>query len=225
MARKPGKGLLGKGLTAFGVILIIFCSVYIVMDIMAKSSDDSKINVIGTTVEKASSDLEKVSKEIDSLEKNVARQISDLQRENQKLQRAIAEMSFKIKDTGADWKKNYKTGSSYCLTPYPLPWHLAQDWAKQQGGNLVMVNDEDENKWLVDTFGGKTEYWIGLTDEGSEGKWFWTIGSPAQYFNWLAGEPDNYKNLQHYGIINCQSPGKWNDVVANDPRIGIVEKK
>ena len=71
-----------------------------------------------------------------------------------------------------------------------------------------------------------------MSDEKSEGKWFWVTGSPMQWSNWLKGEPDNYRKSQHWGAMNCKAPakgltepGKWNDVVGNDARIGIVEKR
>ncbi len=225
MAVKSGKGLSGKLLVLLGLILIIFCTVYIVIDIVNKGDASGQIEQIGTISQQNKTDAQKALQEVQDLKRKVSDQITHLERQSQKLERAIAQMSFEIKDTGIKWHKNPATGSMYCLTPYPLPWHHAQSWAKEQGGNLVMINDKQENEWIVKTFGGTTQYWIGLTDEASEGKWFWTIGAPAQFFNWYQGEPDNYKDQQHYGIINNIEPGKWNDVAANEPRLGIVEKK
>jgi hypothetical protein len=127
---------------------------------------------------------------------------------------------------------NPLTRSRYSLIPYPLPWHMAKKYAEENGGRLVVIDSQVENEWLVKTFGSNTEYWIGLTDEATEGQWLWVDGKKAEYFNWGGSEPDNYRKNQHYGIINAKAPhlnqtvaGKWNDVVANEIRIGIIEYK
>ncbi len=96
----------------------------------------------------------------------------------------------------------------------------------------MVSNNKEENDWLVKAFGGDTEYWTGITDEAEEGKWAAVNKEPVEYFNWSAGEPDNFKKNQHYVIVNARAPhlnktdsGKWNDVPGNEVRIGIIEKK
>jgi Ca2+-binding RTX toxin-like protein len=49
-------------------------------------------------------------------------------------------------------------------------WKQAQAQAVSLGGNLVTVNDATENQFLVNTFGGTEQLWIGLTDEVVEGQ-------------------------------------------------------
>lgn len=130
---------------------------------------------------------------------------------------------------GLKWVTRFSDGHRYCLIPYPLPWKHAQDFAKKVGGSLVVINDEAENKWIVEKFGSSTEYWIGLTDERDEAKWLWVDDSDMVYKNWATGEPDNYKKMQHYAIMNKQAakgaeqPGKWNDIIGNEIKIGIIE--
>lgn len=130
---------------------------------------------------------------------------------------------------GLKWVTRYSDGHKYCLIPYPLPWKLAEDFARKVGGSLVVINDEEENKWVVEKFGSGTEYWIGLSDERDEAKWVWVNDSDLVYKNWATGEPDNYKKMQHYVIMNKQTakgaeqPGKWNDIPGNEVKIGIIE--
>ncbi len=130
---------------------------------------------------------------------------------------------------GLKWVPRPGSRQRYCLTPYPLPWHYAQDFARKVGGNLVVIDDKAENEWITKTFGTSTEFWIGLTDEVDEGKWLWVNDSDLLYKNWATGEPDNYKKTQHHVIMNkqaakgTQQPGKWNDVGCNEIRIGIIE--
>ena len=138
-------------------------------------------------------------------------------------------MTYVDKVLGLKWHTRYADGHRYCLIPYPLPWQNAQDFARKVGGSLVVINDEAENKWITKTFGSDTEFWIGLTDEVDEGKWLWVNDLDCIYKNWATGEPDNYKKMQHYVIMNKQAAkgateaGKWNDIAGNEIKIGIIE--
>ena len=130
---------------------------------------------------------------------------------------------------GLKWSTRYSDGHKYCLIPYPLPWKHAQDFARKVGGSLVVIDDEAENTWIVEKFGSSTEFWIGLTDERDEAKWIWVNDLALLYNNWATGEPDNYRKMQHYVILNKQAgkgaeqPGKWNDITGNEIKIGIIE--
>jgi len=129
------------------------------------------------------------------------------------------------------WTRDPSSGHSYAVSPYALPWHAAEAYARRVGAHLVTITSEQENAFLVTTFGETTEYWIGLTDEKEEGKWAWVTGEPFEYANWAPGEPDNYRKKQHFVIINDTKPdrghlepGKWNDIVGNEAHLAILEK-
>jgi hypothetical protein len=170
-------------------------------------------------------------------EKKLQNSVSSLRIQNLKLQQQFAALQTKIDGSaakGADlqWRLNPGTRTRYALIPFALPWHRAKQYAATNGGYLVVINDKEENDWLVKTFGGDTEYWTGLTDEAEEAKWTAVNGEEVKYFNWMPLEPDNYRENQHYVIINSKAPhlnqtepGKWNDVPGNEVRIGIIEKK
>lgn len=224
MARNGNKGFTRKIFGGLQIVMLLFCTIYIVIDIVGKSGQSDKLELMGDAVEQSKKEITKAVDKLNKNNKSIESDINLLKRQNKTLVNEVRQMSFKVKDSGVKWITNPANGHQYCLTP-SLPWHQAKKWAAQQGGSLVVINSKEENDWLVKAFGGESEYWIGLTDEASEGQWFWVIGSPAQYLNWLKGEPDNYRNQQHYGIINCKSPGMWNDAEANDSRIAIVEKK
>ena len=40
-------------------------------------------------------------------------------------------------------------------------------------------------------------FWIGFTDKDSEGTWGWSNGTPANYKNWAAGEPNPVPKFSH----------------------------
>ena len=80
----------------------------------------------------------------------------------------------------ATWITNPANGHLYRLTEgrywgihdesanvYQPDWFDAE--AESWGGHLVTINDPAENHWLIATFGANQEFWIGLTDWGSEG--------------------------------------------------------
>ncbi|MCO5799245.1 MAG: hypothetical protein HEQ29_21695 [Dolichospermum sp. LBC05a] len=120
---------------------------------------------------------------------------------------------------------NYN-GSQYTLTSYGT-WQEAQAQAQSLGGNLVTINNQAEQDWLVSTFGGNEQLWIGLTDEVIEGQFKWTSGETSTYTNWYGGQPDNGgPNGEDYVVLNYGSAGKWNDYPNNLSYFrGIVEIK
>ena len=118
---------------------------------------------------------------------------------------------------------NYN-GSQYTLTSYGT-WQEAQAQAQSLGGNLVTINNQAEQDWLVSTFGVNQTLWIGLTDEVTEGQFKWVSGEISTYTNWLPGEPNNGWGGEDHVEMNFGSPGKWNDSSSNQFRRGIVEIK
>lgn len=127
---------------------------------------------------------------------------------------------------------NPQNGHQYFLTD-TLSWEDAQKAAAAAGGNLVTINDEQENQWLVNTFiDDKVAFlWIGLNDAQQEGTFQWTSGEPMTYLNWAKGEPnDNPANGgEDFGAINgANNPfqrlvGTWTDGPKSAKLRGIVE--
>jgi Ca2+-binding RTX toxin-like protein len=101
-------------------------------------------------------------------------------------------------------------------------WQQAQAQAQSLGGNLVTVNNQAEQDWLVSTFGGSEQLWIGLTDEVTEGQFRWASGETSTFTNWLPGEPNNVGNEDYVGM-NFDGAGKWNDYSSTSSQRGIIE--
>ena len=129
---------------------------------------------------------------------------------------------------------NPETGNKYFLTT-PDTWLGAQEQAEAAGGNLVSINDANEQQWLSDNLGTSVAHWMGLTDSpiygNQEGDFRWVNGEDASYTNWHPLEPNNaiyyaegedFTNLNH-DTNSYPNDGLWNDLAHNSIRTGIVE--
>jgi len=98
-------------------------------------------------------------------------------------------------------------------------------------GYLATITYQGEQDFLSGRQNG--QYWLGASDETTEGEWRWTTGPEAgtliwrgtasgygtAYTNWQPGQPDDYKNQyrpqgEDYSLFYGQS-GYWNDVDVN----------
>ena len=104
-------------------------------------------------------------------------------------------------------------------------WQDAENAAIAENGHLVSINDQNEQEWLVQTFGTQEYYWIGLTDEKTEGIWQWTSGEPLSYTNWGFEEPSNsWQSGEDYAHMNWGGDGSWNDLGVDSPEWYGVRK-
>uniref|UniRef100_A0A8C4RKI6 C-type lectin domain-containing protein n=1 Tax=Erpetoichthys calabaricus TaxID=27687 RepID=A0A8C4RKI6_ERPCA len=65
----------------------------------------------------------------------------------------------------------------YFFSTVEMNWTLSQDNCTAMGGHLVIIESEDEQEFLQQE-ANNTQYWIGLTDSETEGKWLWVDKSP-----------------------------------------------
>ena len=87
--------------------------------------------------------------------------------------------------------------SGYVLVDGPS-WSDAQANAIKLGGNLVTINDKEENDFIFKNFEQISTGWkeglgvmIGITDREEEGNWKWISGEKVTYSNWGTNQPDN----------------------------------
>ena len=122
-------------------------------------------------------------------------------------------------------------GHWYAWTEISQSWTAARTEAENAGGRLVIINDSEENSWLITTFSDHLS-WIGLKWNG-EGKydekanWRWIDGSTPSFDGWGLNEP-NWTVNEEYGAINTGSgsevfPHGWNNVEDGYGYAGIIE--
>ncbi|MCR5632222.1 MAG: leucine-rich repeat protein [Eubacterium sp.] len=101
-------------------------------------------------------------------------------------------------------------GHTYEMYNSNVGWKDARDIAQSKGGHLVTINSSEE-KTFIDSFisdGGNSAYWIGGTDEASEGTFTWVTGE--SFTKYGSGSFDNAGGNEHY--LGVWLPSfNWND--------------
>ena len=110
--------------------------------------------------------------------------------------------------------------------PTPRTWADAQANAANMGGNLVAINDADENEAVADllTANGSSQAWIGFNDRTTEGEFVWSDGSPVTYTNWAPNEPNDSGGDEDCAeLINFFPGDTWNDARCSVTRTSVIE--
>lgn len=108
-------------------------------------------------------------------------------------------------------------------------WHDAKANAESMifngmRGHLATITSAAENQWIFDNITNRN-YYLGGTDENSEGNWEWVTGEAWDFTNWSPGEPNNCcVNGEHY-LQFWHGNGSWNDIFNNSGHVSgyIVE--
>jgi hypothetical protein len=124
--------------------------------------------------------------------------------------------------------KNPATGNTYYLLSQNN-WTQSQAEAVTLGGNLVTINDLDENNWVVSQFSNfgnvARALWIGLNDAQTEGVFVWASGEQVSYRNWGPGEPNNHLGVEDWVHIFPSSDSRfrrWNDAPNQANAFGFI---
>lgn len=131
----------------------------------------------------------------------------------------------RIKGITCNGKRFTIEKTDYCLEA-PATWDVAQRTCVRNGGELAMVDTDAENNALFKALGSRisaSNFWIGLSDEASEGQFRWISGDPLEIPIWRQGEPNNAG-----GAENCaewsSTDARWNDLPCRTPLPSLCEK-
>uniref|UniRef100_K1RJY9 Hepatic lectin n=1 Tax=Magallana gigas TaxID=29159 RepID=K1RJY9_MAGGI len=80
-------------------------------------------------------------------------------------------------------------GQSYCfVTNQVLSWSNAKNICYDMKAYLMEIGSQEEQTWIRSK--ATQKLWFGVTDEGSEGAWYWENSRNAPTFTaWQPGEP------------------------------------
>lgn len=96
-------------------------------------------------------------------------------------------------------------------------WDEAENYCQSLGGRLPSIHFANENDFLRGLVVGGTHPWIGLNDQAVEGEFVWSDGSPSNYLNWEAGQPDDAEMGEDCAVL--ENTGFWLDTACleNNP--------
>ncbi|XP_067111854.1 immune-related, lectin-like receptor 4 isoform X2 [Osmerus mordax] len=136
-----------------------------------------------------------------------------------------------------DWK--YIGGKCYYFSSDMKTWAESRNACISSGGDLVIIESEDEQDFLTEEFVGKIKpdkqeekFWIGLTDLKVEGNWLWVDNSKLDKSFWRGNEPDNWKGTKNDMLEgeDCVRMGEvtpikncWTDTFCSTPQRRICE--
>ena len=107
----------------------------------------------------------------------------------------------------------------------------AQAQAAAQGAHLLTISDKAEQEWILEVFGKRENYWIGLISGSEAGKQQWDTGEPVTYTNWMSPQeaakltkpaPDSDANPNYIVLIGMS--GKWQVARPGNPLISMTER-
>ena len=120
----------------------------------------------------------------------------------------------------------YEVGRGrYKLIAGSYDWKSAKTDAESRGGHLATITSQEEWEAVRNEVGPlPSTYWLGGTDEKSEGVWEWITGEAWKFTKWAANEPNNLGDedfLQTWGP-SLDGNRAWNDNQFNENRNGYI---
>ncbi|XP_073479349.1 C-type lectin domain family 10 member A-like [Aquarana catesbeiana] len=117
--------------------------------------------------------------------------------------------------------------SCYYFSSDKKPWIASKKECEDKEAHLVVINSEEEMKFLRG-FANKQTFWIGLTD--ADGTWKWVDGTPYDITPkfWGNTQPDDWKGHGLGGGEDCATLSDgydWNDLQCSSKIKYICEKK
>ena len=113
----------------------------------------------------------------------------------------------------------------YKLVKGSYDWRKAKADAEKRGGHLATITSQAEWEAVREVVGElPSTYWLGGTDEKTEGVWEWITGEIWKFTKWSKNEPNNLGDedyLQTWGK-SINGNRLWNDNQFNENRNGYI---
>ncbi|MDD5923420.1 MAG: lectin-like protein [Clostridia bacterium] len=103
----------------------------------------------------------------------------------------------------------------YEIYDIAMPWTEAKAKCEELGGHLVTITSQGEMDIvrILLKDGARAAYWMGISDEASEGQWENITDEEFSFTNWDDEEPNNFNGVENYGAIINKGEYCWNDVM------------
>ncbi|XP_060571431.1 macrophage mannose receptor 1-like isoform X2 [Ruditapes philippinarum] len=104
----------------------------------------------------------------------------------------------------------------------------ARQYCKQKAANLLYVEDDTENSFIVKMLGRfkSNNNWLnGLTDQSTEGNWKWIdTNVPARFIKWAPNEPQGRTRENCVAYIGTNYY-RWHDITCSSKCPFICKKR
>uniref|UniRef100_UPI0037E8B5B9 L-selectin-like n=1 Tax=Semicossyphus pulcher TaxID=241346 RepID=UPI0037E8B5B9 len=123
-------------------------------------------------------------------------------------------------------------GWTYHVSRRPMNWTQARQWCQSSFTDMVVIQNQDENNYLVSKLPNRTRapyYWIGLTKQQKNETWTW-IGNNSTWIgeeSWAPNEPNNNHITEfcvEIYVNNGPNRGKWNDEKCANKKYAVCYK-
>lgn len=116
-------------------------------------------------------------------------------------------------------------GSCYWFSSSARSWTEADKYCQLENAHLVVVNSQDEQKFVQQHM-GPLNTWIGLTDQNGPWRWVDETDYEKGFQNWRPHQPDDWSGHGLGGGEDCAHithDGRWNDDVCRRPYRWVCE--
>lgn len=113
--------------------------------------------------------------------------------------------------------------SCYRTSLEKMSWYEAKEDCQAQGGYLAELTSPEEEANINEFINHNDHFWIGLTDEDTEGTFIWQEShEELVYTHWKPGQPNNLFGVEDCVFIDRHGEG-WNDADCYKPSYGLCE--
>jgi len=97
-----------------------------------------------------------------------------------------------------------------------MTWREAQEECEKLGGFLAEIGSQEEQTFLMsiatleEELIGTAEWYIGLSDQGHEGRWMWQhSATDPVYTSWATDQPDNQNVYDDCAFMDSEQDYEW----------------
>ncbi|XP_077379840.1 uncharacterized protein LOC144020342 [Festucalex cinctus] len=186
---------------------------------LAKATDELMASYNSTVEDKK--DLESRLKNVTAERDQQRVQIINMTAEVDQLRATVTRLKDKVCPSG--WKKF--ENNCYFASSSTKSWYMSRNYCQGEGADLVIINSREEMVFVNGLYSTNREVWLGLTDEGVEGRWKWVDGTALTLKFWADDQPNSYNGDQDCAEFWYRSSGKseWNDEKCSTHRYWVCE--
>ncbi|KAB5518544.1 hypothetical protein PHYPO_G00167280 [Pangasianodon hypophthalmus] len=144
----------------------------------------------------------KLVKENDQLQTSY----TDLVKERHQLMRnreELQEMFPKLVDViRLGWSQFHS--SFYYISTEKKTWGQSRQECRKSGTDLVIINSQEEEDFIIEQLGNKTQAWIGLKSKDTDREWKWVDGAALQTGHWNLEQPNDGNNQPPAGNVSIR---------------------